>query len=224
MSAAGGGAGSAIGSIIQGLGEVGSAYLTASFARKERERSQNFLRKFTVQKPGLMVEGLKRAGLNPILAADGGFSGGVSGPGFSAPNIQPSGAAGMAAQRIADFQLTKAQARKTNADAALSEIAKSPAMDSADMTAWQRHIMAATVREQIAAGSAHPEQWGGMSTAAAADKALKDANALSARWGAKLQEAAFPKAQVTGSTGAGFLDLLNKGMGTAAQAAGAFSR
>lgn len=209
-------AGAGIGQLIQGLGEVGSAYLSASFSRKERERAQNFLRKFTVQKPGLMVEGLKRAGLNPILAADGGFSGGVSGPGFqSIGAVRPGTSAGEFAQRMADLALTKEQARKTKAEADTATTNALEELDRKDILAVQRHATVLNAREAVASGSAKPSDWGGLPSTTESNQQLQRATATSAKARAALDAAALPGAQVLGSEEAAKFQLFQQGLNSA---------
>lgn len=76
-----------LGSIAAG---VASSLIGAGMSSAQgylSQRSQyNFGKKETIHRPSWEVEGLKRAGLNPILAATGGWRGSSSGVSGFAPN------------------------------------------------------------------------------------------------------------------------------------------
>lgn len=84
-----------------------SAMLGAKMDKRGQKRAMRFAREVGQNKIQWAVADLKKAGLNPILAAGGGVSGGA-GPNIGAPKASTPGASwGQTAQGISKLQLEK---------------------------------------------------------------------------------------------------------------------
>lgn len=77
---------------VSSLGSIGGSFLSSAFQAKAARQSYKYTRDIARNQASWAVTGLKRAGINPILAAGGGVFGGgarpVSAPSFpGAPDI-----------------------------------------------------------------------------------------------------------------------------------------
>lgn len=81
--------GMALGGLMGMAGQGGMNFLSGMqqdyFARRAIDREYSYAQRYAKEGPSWQVEGLKRAGLNPILAASGGMK-----PGAVAPRSSPS--------------------------------------------------------------------------------------------------------------------------------------
>jgi hypothetical protein len=103
-------AGSTIGSAaVQAWG----AQQANKHASHERRMAQHFQRKMLVEGPELHQKGLRRAGINPILA---GASGPITGSSSAGQTFNEGEGAGKAIGEITDKILTMASAKNTKAD------------------------------------------------------------------------------------------------------------
>lgn len=181
--------------IAQGASDVAGSALGQWQANKAADLAwHRYKRRYRVT-----VRDMQKAGLNPILAA--GVTPGPVPQGQSVGN-QRSNAAQIAvnsALAAAQVRNMEANTVKTANEAIGAKERSMQAMDEREITAMQRHIMQATVREQVAAGSAHPEEWGGLASAKRTELHAKEASALRDEWNAKLMKAGFPRTLIEGS-------------------------
>lgn len=81
--------GAALGQVVSSLTEGMASAAQYQAAKHERNVSWRRQQAWELMAPGLRVEGLKRAGLNPILAATQGMSGGPGHVATGSPGGQP---------------------------------------------------------------------------------------------------------------------------------------
>ena len=79
----------AVGGAIGAATDVGMGFLEQMFAGKAADKAKNISRYFAKRKHQMEVHSLRRAGLNPILAA--GRFGGATGPSVGHANVGSSG-------------------------------------------------------------------------------------------------------------------------------------
>lgn len=105
--------GAIVSSGIQSGSDVGSAFLGNYFNRKASKRQYKYWRWSVLEGPSLQVAGLRKAGLNPILAAGGSSASSMS-PGLSAQNVHASNMANTMSS-AATLSLARKQAQLLDA-------------------------------------------------------------------------------------------------------------
>lgn len=101
-------------SLVGGLFGMGGSAISSAWAAKEAKKNRKFQERMSSSAHQRQVKDLRRAGLNPILAANKG----ASTPGGSAAQIHDMGRAGAAGASMA---LIAAQIRNTHASTAKVE-------------------------------------------------------------------------------------------------------
>ena len=100
--------------------DVGMAYLNDMFSARQAARGYKYWRKSLRKGPGYQVEGLRRAGLNPILAAGGMQMGGSAFAPVHSARVVGSSGKGPGMLEYVQMQNIRAQTDKTAAEASLA--------------------------------------------------------------------------------------------------------
>jgi len=117
------------GQVIDAGTDIGLGIYNQNQARAEAAKNRAFQHSMYVDQNKnryqYMVDSMRAAGLNPILAANGGFGGGSGVPGGSAANLPPIKASTSARdtmRQLAEISLLEEQATKTKAEGYKTDI------------------------------------------------------------------------------------------------------